>query len=386
MVKKIIVAALILMSSSHLLAQFEDLEFGTDTTLEVVTWNIEHFPKRGQATVNYVRQIIEQMDADIIAIQELEDYDMFGQLIDSLDGWEGTYGYNQYISLAYIYKADLFEDLAIFEIYTNNSREFPRRPLVMEMNYNGGHYVIINNHFKCCGDQELDLSDEWDEETRRYDASILLDQYIEENHPDDRVIVLGDLNDILTDSQENNVFQVFTDDEVNYWFADMGIAYGNSSQWSFPSWPSHIDHILMTNELFDDFGSAGSDVQTIKLDEYFEEGFEEYDYYISDHRPVALKIKASSYLGTEDINFSKVKLTNYPNPFSNSTTISFDSNLENSTIEIYNMAGQMIKQFDGLNNKSSVVWNAEGVPDGIYYVKLILDNRVGAVAKVVLLK
>lgn len=367
-------------------AQFEDLNFGTDSTLEVVTWNIEHFPKNGQTTVNYVRQIIEKMDADIVAIQELEDYAMFNQLIDSLDGWEGYYGYNQYISLAYIYKASLFEDLEIFEIYENNSREFPRTPLVMEMNYEGGHYVIINNHLKCCGDQLLDLNDEWDEETRRYDACNLLDEYIEEYHPDDRVIVLGDMNDILTDSPENNVFQVFTDDTDNYWFADTEIAVGNSSEWSYPSWPSHIDHILMTNELFDDFGSAGSEVQTIKLDEYFSEGFEEYDYYISDHRPVALKIKTTSYLGINNNTVSNFNLENYPNPFINSTTISFSTVAANTEIEIYNMTGQLIRQFNDLNNISSVVWNAEGFPPGIYYVKLTVGNKIEAVKKMILHK
>lgn len=384
--EKTLLLVIIFISSFHLFAQFEDLNFGTDSTLEVVTWNIEHFPKNGQTTVNYVRQIIEEMDADIVAIQELEDYAMFNQLIDSLDGWEGYYGYNQYISLAYIYKSSLFEDLEIYEIYENNSREFPRTPLVMEMNYDGGHYVIINNHLKCCGDQLLDLNDEWDEETRRYDACNLLDDYIDEYHPDDRVIVLGDMNDILTDSPENNVFQVFTDDTDNYWFADTEIAVGNSSEWSYPSWPSHIDHILMTNELFDDFGSAGSEVQTIKLDEYFSEGFEEYDYYISDHRPVALKIKTTSYLGINNNTVSNFNLENYPNPFINSTTISFDLGSANTAIKIFNMAGQMIHQFNDLNNVTSVVWNAEGFPPGIYYVKLTVGNKIEAVKKMILHK
>lgn len=384
--RKILIIITILISSFHLFAQFENLNFGTDSTLEVVTWNIEHFPKNGQTTVNYVRQIIEALDVDIVAIQELEDYDVFNQLVESLEGWEGSYGYNQYISLAYIYKADLFEDLEIFEIYTNNSREFPRRPLVMEMNYEGEHYVIINNHFKCCGDQFLDLNDEWDEETRRYDACNLLNDYIVENHPDDRVIILGDLNDVLTDSPQNNVFQVFTDNTDDYWFADAEIALGSSSEWSYPSWPSHIDHILMTNELFDDFYSDGSDVQTIKLDEYFPEGFEEYDYYVSDHRPVALKIKISSHLGIEKISQSIIKLTIYPNPFKSVTTISFDLSSENSRLEIYNMAGQIIKKFDILNNQSSVVWNANEYPEGIYFVKLIVENRLGAIKKMLLLK
>ena len=54
-------------------------------------------------------------------------------------------------------------------------------PLVLEMNYQGEDYVIINNHFKCCGDGILDLGDSSDEETRRYNAISLLKNYIDVN-------------------------------------------------------------------------------------------------------------------------------------------------------------------------------------------------------------
>ena len=65
------------------------------------------------------------------------------------------------------------------------------------------------------------------------------------------------------------------------------IAQGHSSEWSFPNWPSHLDHILITDELFD--GLNNSEVQTIKIDEYLDGGWNEYDQNISDHRPVAIK-------------------------------------------------------------------------------------------------
>ena len=73
----------------------------------------------------------------------------------------------------------------------------------------------------------------------------------------------------------------------------MDIAYSSSSTWSYPSWPSHLDHILITNELFDNFENPGSIVQTIHIEDYFEGGWNEYDNYISDHRPVGLRLKFS---------------------------------------------------------------------------------------------
>ena len=71
----------------------------------------------------------------------------------------------------------------------------------------------------------------------------------------------------------------------------MEIAEGNSYYWSYPTWPSHIDHILITNEIFDTFNNGASIVQTYLIDEYLEGGWSEYDVILSDHRPVALKLQ-----------------------------------------------------------------------------------------------
>ena len=48
---------------------FDELYFGTDDALDIMTWNIEWFPKNGQITINYVKQIIEALDIDVLAIQ-----------------------------------------------------------------------------------------------------------------------------------------------------------------------------------------------------------------------------------------------------------------------------------------------------------------------------
>ena len=119
-----------------------------------------------------------------------------------------------------------------------------------------------------------------------YIASNLLKQYVDNYFPDNNVIILGDLNDQLIDNVSNNVFQMFLDDSENYFFTDMDIAEGSSNQWSYPTWPSHLDHILITNELFDN----NSYVEVIRIDDFMDGGFSQYDQYISDHRPVALKL------------------------------------------------------------------------------------------------
>ena len=294
----VIYAALFLFSVNLSGQDFNELEFGTDSTFEILTWNIEWFPKNGQITVDYVTQIIQALEIDVLAIQEVSDTLLFNQMLDELTGYESYYQSAWFAGLAYIYKTDVIEINDIYEIYTTAPywSPFPRSPMVMDMTYLGENILIINNHFKCCGDGYLDLDDPDDEETRRYLASNLLKEYIDTNFSNNNVIVLGDLNDILTDDTENNVFQMILNDSENYLFSDMEIATGNSSEWSYPWLPSHIDHILITNELFNAFGNESSTVQTIKIEEFMDGGFDEYYKNISDHRPVALKLEFTALL------------------------------------------------------------------------------------------
>ena len=104
---------------------------------------------------------------------------------------------------------------------------------------------------------------------------------------------------------------MYIDDHTNYLFADMPIAQGDLAAWSFPNWPSHIDHIIISNELFSIFDNEHSFCTTIKIDDYLDGGFFEYDQNISDHRPVAIKlavqnnfygdINADSLINVQDI-------------------------------------------------------------------------------------
>ena len=75
---------------------------------------------------------------------------------------------------------------------------------------------------------------------------------------------------------------------------------------------------------------------------------------------------------------------NYPNPFSYSTTISFDLITENTaeSIEliIYNIKGQKIRQYAIFNNQSSIIWNGTDnqdiqVSNGIYFYRIQYRNN-----------
>lgn len=271
----------------------EDLTYGTNNSLEVISWNIEFFPLNDDVTVNYLSQIIQALDADIIAFQEVADVAVFSEMIGEIDGYDSHVGTtDNLIKLAYAYKTDAIQPSNIYEIYTDSEYYLPflRRPLVMEFTYNNEDFIVINNHFKAMGDGTLDLNDPNDEENRRYVATNLIKDYIDNNFPNERVFVVGDLNDVVTDDYDNNVFQSILDDPQNFLFADYSIATGSQDNWSYPNYPSHIDHIIITNELFNQFFTQTSGIETLKIEDYLNGGWNDYTQNISDHRPLAIKL------------------------------------------------------------------------------------------------
>ncbi|MBU0741802.1 endonuclease/exonuclease/phosphatase family protein [bacterium] len=274
---------------------FDGLVFGSADAFDIVTWNLENFPANDAnppLSVKYAAHAVRAMDADLIALQEIVSGTSFAALLDSLPGWSGYRAvgapYDQ--NLAYLWReATVSVAVDPYTIYNGEYSAFPRRPLVLECSFAGQTLVIVNNHLKCCGDNVIDEEDEDDEEYRRRLAVGLLDTWIRVEHPGDAVIVLGDLNDRLTDAPAANVFSVLLDAPGDYLFTDMSLAEGSSINWSF-KYSSHIDHILVTDELFGHLAHAAAEVRTFHMDSYLESGWGEYETNLSDHLPVGLKL------------------------------------------------------------------------------------------------
>ncbi len=275
-------------------------QLGNDQSFDIATWNIENFPKNNN-TIEYVQDIIETSNLDIIALQEISDLNEFNELINNLQGWEGfRYSDSDYGELAFLINLNNIQIIeSPYSILNQHNHYFAYRPpYLTKVNFQNQEIVIINVHYKCCGDGILE-NDYWDEEYRRQQSNLLLKQYIDNNHDEDFVIVLGDFNDDIVENNQNNVFLNFINDDLDYYFIDTNIANGASSNWSFPNWPSHLDHILVTNEIFMNDMFNNNDTFTYKIDNYMN-GWQQYDYYISDHRPVATNI----YFSLDgDLNF-----------------------------------------------------------------------------------
>lgn len=266
--------------------------FGTDSTFDVITWNIQSYPKHDPETSNLLKVLIPGLKAECIAIQEVGNVSAFHAMMSQIPGWSyamAAYG-DGYTRTAIAYKTSSVQVDSTATIFTGMSNPFPRPPLLMKLRWNEEEIILISLHLKAYGDNYINESNPNDEEMRRRFACQLLDQYISENFSDSKVIVVGDWNDQIQEPASTNVFLSFLNKTEEYRFADMSIAVNlNSNNASYPRSSSHIDHILITNELFDAFHNAGYYVRTIKMEDHIAGGWNNYYNYLSDHRPVAAR-------------------------------------------------------------------------------------------------
>jgi len=255
------------------------VSFEQGEDFEVATFNIKKFPQEAN-TIMHTAELLMHLNADVVAVQEISSEEALKELASQMKGWESVFTpsptpYN--MSLGYLVKMNevevIEEETSVW--FTGDDDDeyyFPRSPFVIKVRHrdSGVETLMVNLHLKAMGEPE--------DVMRRRVASNMLKEHLDEHYPDDHVIILGDFNDELDEEKiEDDVFSNFTDDE-NYKFTDMHIARGDEEHYSYPGWPSHIDHILMTDEWFDHYDTS----MTLRPDECFDDYFD----YISDHRPV----------------------------------------------------------------------------------------------------
>ena len=253
-------------------------DLNLENGIEIVTWNIEFFPKLGQRTMDSVQKIIKTLNADIYCLQEISSRNSFEELAESLTEYDFVISEDtDYLNLVVLYKKNDFVVRSQSSLFTNSVYEFAYRPpLRLEMTYLGQNafdFTLINMHLKCCNNGY---------DRRKASVDILYD-YLNNSVQSGIVnhIVVGDWNDDISDSYNQNSFNIFLEDNDNYRYVTYDNAHSNTNIYdSFPSYPSFIDHIMISADLFEKEGSG--DVQTIRLGDYISG----YDEIISDHRPV----------------------------------------------------------------------------------------------------
>ena len=207
--------------------------------IEIVTWNIERFPKTDLSD-EYIGEIFSGLGADIYLLQEIQSTSTFAKVIGDLDDYDYFLQTNGTgLGLALVYKHNIINLLSTNEILENDVRYFASRPpLLTKVQWQKDgltkNLSLINIHYKCCGDNSIDVGNDDDEEYRRVKANQLLHEYITDNLSDENVLVAGDWNDAIQEPENTNVFQIFIEDSTNFKFVDMDIAISGQDNWSWP--------------------------------------------------------------------------------------------------------------------------------------------------------
>jgi len=251
--------------------------FNTEYENTIATWNCEFFPTAGDSTIEALSEIIDDMQIDIIAFQEIKKQGWFYKLMKNLPEYNFIISkQSSFMDQAFIYKKNKYKLVNSIELYAESDYNFAGRPplkcdFINKINNN--KISLINLHMKCC-DSGLE---------RRKKASEMLYEYLDNLIESDDVsyIVLGDWNDDLKDKENEHCFTSFLNDD-RYYFPTIEITY-DLSQASYPKEPyvSFLDHIMVTKDLINN----DYKVNTIMMDNYMG-GFEIYENYISDHLPV----------------------------------------------------------------------------------------------------
>ncbi len=253
---------------------------GTDTTLEIATWNVENFPKNGDSTVNKVRALMARLDIDVYCLQEIADTLAFQQLLSGLAGYAGFYSRDDYGSFyqktGVVYKTSVCRVNSTRQLFwSEDSVTRPPLEASVTATHNGKtfDFKLIVQHLKA--------GSSGDDFAQRRATCRLLKEYIDSQlgGGDDDFVVVGDWNDLLTDPPAENIFQRFLDDSLDYrmltWPLRTNPLYG-----SYIGTGSLIDHLMITGDALAEYGS-GSTI-TLRLDDEVYR----YESVVSDHRPV----------------------------------------------------------------------------------------------------
>ncbi len=147
-------------------------------------------------------------------------------------------------------------------------------------------------------------------------------------------------------------------------------------------------------------------VYDVYAERVFYEDVVEYNVEVFDGQFTQVLIPMLETVDVEDYEIPKsefliTNLSNYPNPFNPSTTISFElttEHTENTELSIYNIKGQKVKTLECINRVNakttrsfySITWNGndnnnKSVSSGIYFYKISAGGS-SAIKKMLLLK
>ncbi len=365
---------------------------GTTATLDVATWNVEHFgnpssgPPNESLQFDNVLAVLQQADIDLWAMEELDFEANFDNLVASLGApYAGTWVADETsfaIGYGFVYNTEVVQVLQATTILDNFSYEFGLRPpLLLRANITLPDTTVANvrfiaMHAKCCSDQTS--------YNRRVSASVALKNYVDNFLAIDApVIVMGDMNDELRSSiynGETSPYQNFRDDPDDYTFVSYPLDLANvptfCSNLACTS-GSTLDHILVTRPLETSYVAGSARRYDALLD-----AIPSYVNTTSDHVPVYARFDFMPIATASDDDAAPRAFAleaPFPNPFRDATTLTFAlPTASQIRLEVFDALGRRVATVaEGTRPAGTheVTFAARDLPPGLYLVRLTAGSQ-----------
>ncbi len=329
----------------------DDLSIPKEETFDITTWNIEWFgdennspaagdPNADSIQKDSVKSIIELLQSDVIAVQEISDTTLFSQMVNELPGYD--FILSDFVSrpndpgvkqrIGFIYKTATVNPIetrpllaTIHPLYNGGDASalvgYPdatdrfyasgRLPFLMvaDVTINGTskQLHIVNIHARANSGNDAQLR----YDLRKYDVEVLKDS-LDAQFSNTNLLLLGDFNDDLDETVADipstvSSYEVYTNDTANYNAPTLSLS--NDGFRSFVFRENMIDHILNISALNNDFVVGSARV-----------GYEFYDNdyssTASDHLPVSARyqfeiiVENNECVGGEIIAFNQGRRKN----------------------------------------------------------------------------
>lgn len=241
--------------------------------VSVMTWNLRHFPLSGQ-TEDAVVEILEDLAPDFVGIQEVQDSAALARVAARLPGFrviEAEPG--PFSGVAALVRTSTLQVHDTEDLFEDAWFPFPRPLLTVDVQVAGtdedeGRLELGVAHLKARSDERS--------MNRRREASVELRGWFDEHRRQGvHALLLGDLNDEVTDAPSENVFAPLLDAGSGITFLTEELEASGAT--TYIPWSRMLDHIIVT----DDLERHHVDTDVLALDDD-----PNYERDISDHRPV----------------------------------------------------------------------------------------------------
>ncbi|WP_345146693.1 T9SS-dependent choice-of-anchor J family protein [Flavobacterium ginsengiterrae] len=389
-------------------------------TFDVVTYNMEFFgapttaygPSDKALQMQNAVKVINKLDADVYVVQEISSDAAIDDLITQMNvngksfnkvvstswsySWDSTSDPNyppQKLVVIYDTKTTTLKDTRVmfkdfYDELRNGTKSLANYPgtnsnffssgrlpymVTLETNLNGvkNEIKFVDLHARANSGTDISKYN-----MRKYDVEVLKDS-LDTYYADSNIILLGDYNDdvkVSVIAGQPSSYQSFVTDTNNYKALTLGISQAGA--FSFLSSGGFLDHITISNELFDQYINESIAVYDPRND------IANYTTTTSDHGPVIARFNLKQdVLSTPDFgtkNGFYVKA--YPNPTSDVVNFAVKTNAsKNLKLRLYDLNGRALgNSIDIQSNEdvSTTVMSLRNLNSGLYIYTVSENNKV----------